>query len=239
MRISLPRTFACSRQYLPGTSINSDSSSLVASLFPLKPAIAPKLQRPAVLRYRSHNIVGNACGNFCIDLQGDLHVCPHQPNEMRNNLVRNLTGVTPDPCRIKYHRAVVALWTGWFCRNWWINRRLCPTNWRLRSTARASPNLSRWRCLCIDLLASHLWLYQEPGIVCCNGKLATVLKATVPLVRFVVALGVGKGILFPRQHCQPRLDGAYQNRGALQAWQIKVPAEVIHKLLDRDGIPPP
>lgn len=43
-------------------------------LFPFKPAIAPKLQRSAILCDGSNDIVGYASGNVCIDIECDLHV---------------------------------------------------------------------------------------------------------------------------------------------------------------------
>jgi len=43
-------------------------------LLPLKPAIASKLQGPAVLSDRPNHIVRYASRDFCIDVQCDLHV---------------------------------------------------------------------------------------------------------------------------------------------------------------------
>ncbi len=52
-------------------------------LFPLKPAIIPALQRPAVLGYSSHHVVWYPRVNICIDLQRHRHVWLIKPPEGR------------------------------------------------------------------------------------------------------------------------------------------------------------
>ena len=51
-----------------------ESGGLEMGLLRFKPAIAPELQSSAILRDCSHNIVGYACGDVRIDIEGDLHV---------------------------------------------------------------------------------------------------------------------------------------------------------------------
>src|ERR1017187_4585928 len=160
---------------------------------------------------------------------------------MCNDLVRNPAGVAPGPCGIKTHRTVVALWF------WLWNRPDHRSAARLRFSdrwcwpwrPRASTAGRRYGRLLIYLLSRDFRSNQEAGIIRRYHKLHAGMKAAIASGRFIEALRIGEGVLFPRQQREPGANRVQENCCGLQPRQVEVAAEIVSKLPDCDVVPTP
>ncbi|HEV7910225.1 MAG TPA: hypothetical protein VGP28_03875 [Methylocella sp.] len=80
--------------------------------------------------------------------------------------------------------------------------------------------------------------HQQAGVGR-DSKLYPEVKAAIASSRFVVAFGIGKGVLFPGQQCKPRADSIQQNSAGLSPWQVEIAIEVLHELADWNVVPAP
>jgi hypothetical protein len=100
-------------------------------------ALARELERPAILRHGSHDVVRDATGNVRFDLERDLHYRVGQRGEMRDHLVRNAAGIETHPDRIEGNGSVEPFRLGRYGgRGLPVRRRLLlpagPGAWRAR-----------------------------------------------------------------------------------------------------------
>jgi len=91
----------------------------------------------------------------------------------------------------------------------------------------------------VNLPAGDLGFYQQTGVILYDVNLCAGLKSSIATCGFVVAFGISKSILLPRQQCEPRAYRVQENSGTLQAGQVQVPTEILDELPDRDVVPAP
>ena len=94
-----------------GTSRFLWVSSRLLPLLALEP-VARELERAAVLRDRTDDMLRDPSGDIRVDLQRHPHRGPDEPDEVRDDLVGDLAGVTPGTRRIEGDRAVKAPGSG-------------------------------------------------------------------------------------------------------------------------------
>src|SRR5262245_35887098 len=75
-------------------------------------SVARELERAAVLRDRTDDIVRDTSGDLRVDLQRHPHRRPDEPDQVRDDLVRDLACVTPSTRWIECDRAVKAPGSG-------------------------------------------------------------------------------------------------------------------------------
>ena len=144
-----------------GTSKFLWISSRLSPLLALEP-VARELERAAVLCDRTDDMFRDPSGDLCVDLQRHPHRGPDEPDEMRNDLVGDLAGVTPGTRRIEGDRAVKASGSGRRGRTRRGDRR----RYRSGRCDRARDPATRLgrRSLCVDLPARDLRAHQQAGV---------------------------------------------------------------------------
>ena len=169
-------------------------------------SLACELQRAAVLRHCTYDLIGCASRDFCRDLQRDPDGRTHQSGEMRNNLFRDTTGVAAYSGRIEGDAAMKAF-GAMPLRLIRTRRRFWMRSWT-RGLLSTGCRVSWWPGLQIQLLPCDLGAdEQSRGAVRRKACQLPVAEAAISSGFFVEVIRVGVAILFPCQQAETVANG--------------------------------